>query len=812
MSPLLIHMDRFLQDLRYGLRLLTRNPGFALIAIAALAIGIGANTAIFSVVNGVLLKALPYDKPDELAMVWLDNRRQSIHEDITSWPNYTDWRDQNTTFQGMAGYRPGRRNLTGQGEPEELLSCAVTENFFSLMRVSAIQGRTFTPDETQPGKDRVAVLSHGLWQRRFGSDPAILTKTIQLNGTPMQVVGVAPRGFDFPSKIDVWIPLAPDDRTKAARGAFWLPVVGRMKAGVTRERAQADMDIIGRRLEEQFPNINKGYGVNVVPLYQHTVGDIKLALWLLLGAVGLVLLIACANVANLMLARGTARHREIAVRAALGAGRGRIIAQLLTESIIIALAASLVGVVLAVWGIDLLTRIAPANLPRIGDVRIDGRVLAFTAIVGLATALIFGLVPALQASWLDLNHALKEGGRSESGGRRAKALRSAFVVLEIAMAIVLLVSAGLLIRSFSQLKRVDPGFRTDHILTGQLALPRTKYRDGAQVNQAYQQLIDRLRALPDVHGVSATTQILMPKVTSSSSFSIEGRPNEPDEQRQELPMDSVFPAYFSVMGIQLMKGRIFTEQDSREAPRVTIVNETFVRRYFPNEEPLGKRITFGDGGPQTNWMTIVGVVKDTKRQGLASPIRMESFLPHAQSSAGAMEIVLHTKNDPTSLSKAFRDVIREFDPDLPVRKIQTMEDIFATSIAEQRLNTMLFGLFAGMALLLSAIGIYGVMSYATNQRLHEMGIRIALGATRRNIVRLVVGQGMLLALTGMALGLVGAFAAARVLRNLLFEVSTTDAFTFVITPAILMGVALLACYLPARRATKVDPISTLRYE
>jgi len=805
-------MDRFLQDLRYGLRLLIRSPGFALIAITALAIGIGANTAIFSVVNGVLLKALPYDNPDELTMVWLDNRRQSIHEDITSWPNYIDWRDQNTTFQAMAGYRPGRRNLTGQGEPEELVSCGVTENFFSLMRVSAVQGRTFTPEETQPGKDSVVVLSFGLWQRRFGGDPEILSKTIQLNGTPLQVVGIAPRGFDFPSKVDVWTPLAPDDRTKAARGSFWLPVVGRMKSGITRERAQADMDIIGRRLEDQFPNINKGYGVNVVPLYHHTVGDIKLALWLLLGAVGLVLLIACANVANLMLARGTARHREIAVRAAMGAGRGRIIAQLLTESIILALVASLLGVLLAVWGINLLTKIAPANLPRITDVQIDGRVLLFTVVVGLATSVIFGLLPALQASWLDLNHALKEGGRSETGGRRAKLLRSAFVVIEIALAIVLLVSAGLLIRSFSRLKRVDPGFRTDHVLTAQLALPRTKYRDGAQVHQAYQQLIDRLRALPDVQGVSATTQILMPKITSSSSFTIEGRPNEPDEQRQELPMDAIFPDYFSVMGIQLLKGRSFTEQDSRESLPVAIINDAMVRRYFPNDDPLGKRFTFGDGRPQSNWMTIVGVVKDTKRQGLSSPVRMESFLPHAQNPSSQMEIVIHTKNDPSSLSKAFRDVVRQFDPDLPVRKIQTMEDIFATSIAEQRLNTLLFGLFGGIALVLAAIGIYGVMSYATNQRLHEMGIRIALGATRRNIVRLVVGQGMVLALAGVAIGLVGAFAAARVLRNLLFEIGTTDIVTFAITPVILIAVALLACYLPARRATKVDPISTLRYE
>ncbi len=805
-------MDKFRQDIRFGLRMLLRSPGFTFIAIAALAIGIGANTAIFSVVNGVLLKALPYSNPDELAMVWVDNRRQGIREDITSWPNFVDWRDQNHTFQAMSGYRPYQTNLTGDGEPEELLATQVTTNFFSLMNVKPIHGRAFSPDEEQPGKDNIAVLSYSLWQRRFGSDPSIINKTILLNGTSILVVGVAPKGFEFPDKVDLWTPLAPNERTRAARGAFWLPVIGRMKPGVRGEQAQADMNVIARRLEEQYPNNNSGFGINVVPLYEQTVGNVRQALLILLGAVGFVLLIACANVANLMLARATSRYREIAVRAALGAGRGRIILQLLTESILLSVVASALGVLLAVWGINGLLRIAPENLPRLGNVGIDARVLAFTAGLAILTAIIFGLVPALQASRLDLNEALKEGGRTDTAGRRAKLVRNGFVVLEIALAIVLLVGAGLLIRSFANLKGVDPGFRTDRILTAQLRLPRTKYPEGPQVAAFYQQVLDRLRALPDVEGASATSGILLPKLANSGTFSIEGKPQPNDDQRLELPFDAVVPDYFKLMGIELLRGRAFNEHDTASSLLVVIINETMERRYFPNEDPIGRRLTFGDGDSNSRWMTIVGVVKDTKRQGLSSPIRIESFMPHTQRPSRAMELVVRTRNEPRALAKSFREAVWSIDRDLPIPKVQTMDDIFAGAIAEQRLNTMLLGMFAGVALLLAAVGIYGVMSYATSQRMHEMGIRVALGASKRDILKLVVGQGMLLALAGVAAGIIASLLLARVLRTLLFGISSTDLVTYATTPAILIVVAFVACYLPARRATRVDPISTLRYE
>ncbi len=474
--------------------------------------------------------------------------------------------------------------------------------------------------------------------------------------------------------------------------------------------------------------------------------------------------------------------------------------------------ASALGVLLAVWGINGLLRIAPENLPRLGNVAIDGRVLAFTAGLAILTAIVFGLVPALQASRLDLNEALKEGGRTDTAGGRAKIVRNAFVVLEIALAIVLLVGAGLLIRSFANLKRVDPGFRTDRLLTAQLRLPRTKYPEGPQVAAFYQQLLDRLRALPDAEGASATSGILLPKLANSGSFSIEGKPQEPQEQRLELPFDAVVPDYFKMMGIELLRGRAFNEHDVTNSLPVVIINDTMVRRYFQHEDPIGRRLTFGDANDNPRWMTIVGVVKDTKRQGLSSPIRIEAFMPHTQMPARAMELVVRTKNDPQALARSFREAVWAIDRDLPIPKIQTMDDIFAGAIAEQRLNTMLLGMFAGVALLLAAVGIYGVMSYATSQRMHEMGIRVALGASRKDILRLIVGQGMLLALTGVAAGVVASLLLARVMQTLLFGISTTDLVTFVTTPVILIFVALVACYLPARRATRVDPISTLRYE
>jgi putative ABC transport system permease protein len=805
-------MESLWQDFRYAVRMLAKNPVFTAVAVIALALGIGANTAIFSVVNGVLLQPLPYPQPEQLMMVWLDNRRQGIRDDITSWPNYTDWRDQNKTFQGMAGYRTTRLNLTGTGEPEELSSVMVTGNFFSIMGINPAMGRGFTAEEEQPGKDNVVILSHGLWQRRFGGDPSVINRQINLNGQVTTIIGIMPAGFDFPRRTELWGPLAPNERTRAARGSFWLPVVGRLKPGVTPTQAQADMNVVGGRLEDQYPQINRGYGVNVVPLHEYTVGDIRRALLILLGAVGFVLLIACANVANLLLARAATRGREIAVRSALGAGRARIIRQLLTESLLLALIGGAFGIMLAAWGIKMLTKLGPANIPRLSEVHLDGRVLAFTALVSILTGIIFGLVPALQASRLDLSEMLKEGGRTGSGGGRARLVRSAFVVVEMALALVLLIGAGLMIRSFARLQNVDPGFRTDHLMTMQLRVPRSKYREGPQITAFYRQLQERLAALPGVTGVSATTGILLPKLANSAGFIIEGKPQEPEEQRLELPFDAVMPDYFKVMGVGLVKGRFFTDQDGPNSPNVAIINETMVKRYFNNEDPIGKRFSFGQPQTDRDWITIVGVVKDTKRQGLAAPIRIESFMPATQNISRGMEVVIRTSGAPQALAGSIRAAVKTLDADLPIARMQTMEEVFSDSIAERRLNMLLLGLFATVALVLAAVGIYGVMSYAINQRTHEMGIRIALGAEPRDILRLVVGQGMALSFAGVGVGLGVAFILTRLMSSLLYGISATDPVTFIAVPAILTGIGLIASYIPARRAVRVDPMIALRYE
>jgi putative ABC transport system permease protein len=805
-------MQTLLQDLRFGARMLLKNPGFTVVAVIALALGIGANSAIFSVVNGILLSPLPYPQAEQLAMVWLDNRRQAIREDITSYPNFIDWRDQNKTFQGMAAVRSANLSLTGNGEPEELRGAFVTANFFQLMGIAPAQGRGFTVEEEQPGKDKIVVLSHELWQRRFGGEASILNKTIYLGGEANLVVGIMPPGFSFPTKAEIWAPLAPTEGQRAARGSFWLPVVGRLKPGVSREQAQADMDVIGAQLERQYPNINAGYGVNVVTLHEQVVGNIKPALMVLLVAVGFVLLIACANVANLLLARAVTRQREIAIRNALGAGRFRIIRQMLTESVLLSFIGGALGLLLAVWGLSALVKLGATNLPRLDNIRLDWRVFGFTAGLSLLTGLIFGIVPALQTSQSEVGDTLKEGGRSGTGGRRAQLLRNGFIVAEIALTLVLLVGAGLLMRSFWRLQQVNIGFDADNLLTLTLRVPRTKYPQGPQIAAFYQQLQERLTALPGVQAVSAVSGVLMPEVTNSSNFTIEGRPPDPREQSLELPFDTVLPNYFQMMGIPLVQGRHFTAQDGAGAPNVAIVNETFAKHYFSNNDPLGKRFTFGDGTNNPQWITIVGVVHDTKRQGLDKPIRMESWFPLAQSPARRMELVIRTAGDPLALAGVVRQTIWSQDRDLPIPKLETMEQVLSEKVAERRLNMLLLSLFALVALILAAVGIYGVMSYAVTQRTNEIGIRLALGAQVGDVLKLILRHGITLALIGVAIGLVATLALTRLMARLLFGISATDPLTIAVIALLLMLVALLACWIPARRATRVDPMIALRCE
>jgi predicted permease len=805
-------MHTLWQDVRYGVRTLLKAPGFACIAVIALALGIGANTAIFSVVNGVLLEPLPYTEPGQLAMVWLDNRRQSIKEDITSYPNFVDWRDRNKTFQGMAGVTNYTMNLTGAGEPEELRAASVSPNFFQLMGAPPARGRGFTAEEEQPGNANVVILGHGLWRRRFGGDPGILNRTISLNGEQRTVVGIMPPGFQFPEKAEIWSPLAPSERRRAARGAFWLPVIGRLKPGVTRAEAQADMDVVAAQMEKEFPNINAGYGVNVVPLQEQIVGNLRASLLVLLSAVAFVLLIACANVANLLLARAAVREKEVAIRAALGATRVRILRQLLTESVLLSIVGGALGLLLAWWGLAVLLRLGPEDLPRLENIHIDARVLWFTFGVSLLTGVLFGLAPALQTSQPDFGEMLKEGGGGGSSSHRAQRIRSVFIVAEIALTLVLLTGAGLLMRSFWRLQQVDPGFKLDHILTMELGLTRSKYPEGPQAVAFFQQLQERLEAIPGVESASATTTILLPKLANSSGFTIENRPPDPTEQRAELPFDAIQPNYFQTMGVPMLRGRAFTDQDSQNTPQVAVVNETFVNRYFPNEDPVGKRFTFGDGGANARWINIVGVVRDTRRQGLDAPIRIESWMPHSQAPSLGMQIVIRTTGDPLSIVGAVREAVWSLDRDLPIARLQTLEQIMSQTVAHRRLSMLLLVIFAAVALVLAAVGIYGVMSYVVSQRTREIGVRMALGAEALDVMRLVVGHGMKLAMVGVGLGVVAAFSLTRLMTALLFGVSPSDPLTFLVIALMLVVVALLACWIPARRATKVDPMTALRWE
>jgi putative ABC transport system permease protein len=801
-------IESVFHDVRYGLWMLRRNPGFALAAVLTLSLGIGANTAIFSVVNGVLLSALPYPQPERLARILPGT------EGVANYPTFVDWRDRNQTFQGVAAIAPTAFDLTGGGEPEKIRAADVSANFFQVMGVNLAHGRGFTAEEEQLGNHRVVVLGHSLWHRRFGGDLGILNQTISLNSVPHVVVGIMAPGFRFPENTDMWRPLAPDERRRTSRNGLWLRLVGRLKPGVTQTAAQADLNLIAKQIADQLRLKHSelsGSGVTIMPLLEHTVGSISKNLMILFGVVLLVLLIACANVTNLLLARAAVRRREVAVRAALGAGRWRIIRQLLTENMLLAVLGGALGVLLAWWGLRILLALSPADIPRLDNIHLDARALWFTLALSLITGLGVGLAPALQATRLELNQALKEGWSGGAGSRRAQRIRGVFIVAEMALTLALLIGAGLLVRSFWRLQQVNLGFRADHLLTLQLDLLRSKY-PGWQAVSFYERLQERLAALPGVEAVSATSHILLSEAADSGGFTIENGP--PTEEELELSFTSVQPNYFQTMGIQLLKGRAFTAHDTRDSPKVGIVNETFVNRYFPNEDPIGKRFTFG--GPDAQWITIVGVVRDTRKQGLDKPIRIESWLPHAQGfeqePSLSMEVALRTIGDSLALSHAAREAVRSLDPNLPIIKIQTIEQVLSEKVALRRWNMLLLGLFALVGLILAAVGIYGVMSYAVTQRTHEIGIRMALGARGADVLRMVVWRGMSLTLAGVTLGLVAALALTRVMKNLLFEVIPTDPATFALIALLFVGVALIASYIPARRATKVDPLQALRNE
>jgi putative ABC transport system permease protein len=802
------------QDLRYALRTLIKNPGFTVVAVVALALGIGANTAIFSVVNSVLLRPLPYKDPDQLMMVWEENSKSGYPRDTPTVANFLDWRNQNQTFVGMAAMAYQSFNLTGVGDPERIDGRRVSATLFPLLGVDAQLGRTFTPEEDQRGAAHVVILSNAVWQRRFGGDPHIIGKSLTLNNESYSVVGVMPPRFQFPSRYDeLWVPIAFDSNESGDRSSHYLKVLGRLKPDETLVQAQADLTAIATRLQQQYPKTNTDLGAVVTPLHEQLVGDIKPFLLILLGAVGLVLLIACANVANLLLARAAVRQKEIAVRVALGASKWRLIRQFLTESVLLCVIAAVVGLILAVAGLFLLKAFIPPEISIARDVWIDTRVLGFTFGVSILTGLIFGLAPATQAAKFNLNETLKEGGRDSSSGSRRNRVRAGLVVAEVAISLVLLIGAGLLINSFIRLRTTDPGFDTDNMLTMSIDLPDPKYTEFKRRSAFYDDLIQRVQSLPGVKSAAVTTNLPLLKQGNEISIAIEGRPALPPGQEIIITTRMVSPNYFETMGMRLLKGRALSDQDRKNTPAVVVISEGMAKRYWPGQDPIGKRISPGDPEKPEDWLQIVGVVNDVRQYQLDAQPKPQMYLTYAQVGFYApRDLVVKTDVDPASLAATVRRAVWEIDKDQPVSDISTMRVILNESITKQRFSMLLFAIFAGLAMLLAAVGIYGVMSYSVAQRRSEIGIRMALGAQKFDVLKLTIGEGLKLVLIGIGLGLIGAFLLTRLMSSLLFGITATDPLTFAAISVVLVAVALIASYVPARRATKVDPLVALRYE
>jgi putative ABC transport system permease protein len=814
-------METLWQDMRYGIRMLLKAPSFSIVATIALALGIGANTAIFSVVNGVLLRPLPFTKSEQLMSVWeMDPTRGQVRG-TASYPNFADWREQNRVFERMASYHGNDFIMTGRGESTRLQGAVVNADLFSLLDVAPAIGRGFLPEEDNPGDSgRVVILSQELYQKRFNSDPNVIGRqSIVLDGKTYTIVGVMPHAFQFPIQnepVELWTTVALDREGKTPitdqRGAHYMNVIARLKPGVSKEQAQAEMTSISARLEQQYPDKNLHKSIRIEPALEAIVGDIRPALLILLGAVGCVLLIACANVANLLLARAMTRHKEMAIRSALGASRSRVVRQLLTESILLSLAGGALGLVLAVWWSDLLIALGKEDIPRALQVGLDWSVLGFTLVVSVLTGIVFGLVPALHSSKTQLTETLKEGGRGSGEGARRNRVRGVLVVGELAIAVVLLVGAGLLIQSLWRLRQVSPGFSSQNVLTFVVGIPEVKYPTDKQAH-FYHDLVGRIESLPGVAAASSVIPLPLSGDRFSISFETEGRP----VAKGNLPSADFFVIeanYFKTLGISQLKGRDFTERDDNKAPAVIIVNQAFARKFFPDEDAIGKHIKPGistyEGDPQMR--EIVGVVADVKNRSLNSAVAPAYFVPQAQVPFNQMTVVVKTTNDPRSLIAAAQREVTTIDKELPVFNVKTMDDYLAASVAAPRFNTTLLSIFAAVALVLTIVGLYGVMSYSVAQRTNEIGIRMALGAQTRDVLRLIVSQGFKLVLLGLAIGLMGAFALMRVISGLVFGVTTKDPLTFGVVAVVLAFVALLACYVPARRAARVDPMKALRYE
>ncbi|HUQ81167.1 MAG TPA: ABC transporter permease [Gemmatimonadaceae bacterium] len=805
-----------LQDIRYAARKLARTPAFTMIAAFTLALAIGATTAIFSVIDGVLLKPLPFRDPESVVRV---TNMRGGNRMPSSTPDFLDFRSQARSFSAMAGIDNQPMNLTGGTDPERVSAARVGATFWSLLGVQPALGRAFAPREDESSASRVVMLSEGLWKRRFGADPKILGKTISLDGNTYTVIGVAPARFSFPDRPDVWVPLvfSTDDLNPENRGGHWMGIIGRLAPNVTARQAEAEMVTIARRLEQLYPNANTGMSAAVIPLQEYMVGDVRPALYVMLGAVAFVLLIACANVANLLLVRAASRESEMAVRTALGAGSWRIVRQLVTESVLLALIGGVAGTLLALWGVDLLLELAPSGLPRIEEVGVNGTVLMFTAGVTFLTGILFGAFPAIQAARSNVSGMLKDGVRGSSGGVASRRARNTLVMTEMALAVVLLVGAGLLIRSFSKLLAVDPGFRAERVMTFMIATPDAKYGQYPQRRAMVAELLERMKRVPGAQGSAVVTGLPLTNMMMRTGAHIVGTPPDKPAERKITDIAMVTPGYFATMGIPMTAGRDFNERDGSGAPVVAIVNQEFVKRYFPNENPIGKRIELGweqdtaaTGGNMTLGGEIVGVVGNVKRRGLSQEIFPETYASYMQPTFGNFSVVVRSTADPATVMAGIRAQVRELDRDLPLSGLQQLSELVSASVSRPRFYTTLLGVFAAIALVLAAVGIYGVISYAVSLRTRELGIRIALGATGRQVSRLVLQQGVSLAMAGVVLGGAGAYWLARLLGSLLFGVTAADPLTFVGVAGLLTAIAALACYIPARRAARVDPLLAMR--
>jgi len=810
-------METLFKDIRYGIRGLLKRPGFTVIALITLALGIGANTAIFSVVNAVLLRPLPFQKPEELVIVWEDLAFAGFPHNTPAPANYVDWKTQNQSFVDMAASRETSFNLTGDGEPERVSTYAVTANFFPLLGVQPLLGRSFTPDEDRPGGSKAVVLSYGLWQSRYGGDRNILNREILLNGEKHSVVGVMPASFQFFAKdVRVWVPIALPQEDWANRGGHYLTVVARLKPGVSVTQAQADMNAVMRRISMDHPDETIGgkIGVVVLPVRDEFVGDARGSLIVLLVAVAFVLLIACANVAGLLLARAVGRRKEIALRLALGAGRTRVVRQLLTESLLLAVAAGVLGSLLAYASFTFLQGLVPEQMELATSLKLDVRILVFTIAVSIVTGIIFGLVPALQSANFDLNDALKQSsGRVTSTGR----LRSAMIVFEVALSLVLLVGAGLLIQTLFQLFRQYSVLEPEKILTMRTILPFEKYKEPQQRDNYYQQVLQRVEHLPGVVTAGYSTSIPLAWKGGTSGFYPEGLKAPVQGMAYDANHREVSSNYIKAMNIPLRQGRYFDSRDNVQSLPVAIINETMAREYWPGENALGRRFKLGDPDePGKQWKEIVGIVADIRQMGIDEPVKAEMYFPYQQITdwPGYMprDLAIRTTGDTSNLAGAVRQIIREVDPDQPVSNVATMAEVLGEEAGQRRMGMIMLVGFASLALLLASLGIYGVLAYFVTQHTNEIGVRQALGATPRNILLLVLKKGMGLTLVGVVIGLVASFALTRLMSSLLFGVKAADPLTFATVPFVLVMVALLACYIPARRATKVDPLVALRYE